>query len=118
LVVRIKGDASVSSVETLHKALGTLSVDPPRLVVLDLSELIFIASLGMGAILAFDKRVAHEGGHVRLAAIQGNVYDAFRRARLLQAFDVCESVEAALHAPLARPIPPDPTAAGQAAAIG
>jgi anti-anti-sigma factor len=65
-----------------------------------MSALDFVASLGMGAILAFDKRVAHEGGHVRLAAMQPNVHDAFRHARLLQAFEVFATVDAALHEPV------------------
>jgi serine/threonine-protein kinase RsbW len=117
LVVRVLGDASVVTVEKLHRELGALSLAPPRLVILDLSALDFVASLGMGAILAFDKRVAHEGGYVRLAALQPNVHEAFRHARLLQAFEVFVTVEAALHEPVHPRPPRSPAAVGKTTSV-
>jgi len=98
LIVRIAGEAGVDNVERLERELTKISVSHPKLVVFDLAALDFIASLGMGALIAFRQGIVRDGGVVRVAAAQPNVLDAFKRACLNALFNTCKSVDEALTA--------------------
>jgi anti-anti-sigma factor len=96
LIVKIAGDAGVENVPVLERELTRLSAAHPKLVVFDLSELDFIASLGMGALMAFRKGVVRAGGAVRIAAAKPAVLDSFKRAALKELFNTCTTVDEAL----------------------
>lgn len=96
LIIKIAGDAGVENVPALELELTRLSATHPSLVVFDLSELDFIASLGMGALMAFRKGIVRTGGIVRLAAAKPQVLDSFKRAALKELFNTCDTVDEAL----------------------
>lgn len=96
LIVKIAGDAGVENVPELERELTRLSATHPPLIVFDLSALDFIASLGMGALMAFRKVIVRTGGTVRLAAAKPAVLDAFKRAALKELFNTCATVDEAL----------------------
>jgi len=98
LIVRVTGDAGVDNVPVLEQELNKLSAKHAPLVVFDLSGLDFIASLGMGALMAYRQGVVRHGGMVRLAAAKPSVLDAFKRACLNALFNTCSSVDEALTA--------------------
>jgi anti-anti-sigma regulatory factor len=57
-------------------------------VTLDLSEVRFLSSLAMGALVAFRRGVVRAGGRVRLFPVfLPEVEEALRRAGLLELFD-------------------------------
>jgi anti-anti-sigma factor len=96
LVIRIAGEAGVDNVESLADGLMKFCAQKPKLVVFDLSGLDFIASMGMGVLMAFRQELARSGGIVRVAAAQPMVLDAFKRACLNALFNTCASVDEAL----------------------
>ncbi len=96
LIITVTGDAGIGNVGKLETELTRLSALRPALVVFDLSGLDFIASLGMGALMAFRRGVARNGGIVRLAAAKPVVLDAFKHAALNALFDACDTVDEAL----------------------
>jgi len=96
LVIRISGEAGVDNVESLANDLMKFSAGKPKLVVFDLSGLDFIASMGMGVLMAFRQELARSGGIVRVAAARPMVLDAFKRACLNALFNTCASVDEAL----------------------
>jgi anti-anti-sigma factor len=96
LIVRLIGDAGVAVAEEMEAKLMELTADKPRLVVLDLAQLSFISSLGMGSLVNFHKAIHRQGGTVRLAGAQPLVADAFRRSRLHNLLDIRPTVEAAM----------------------
>lgn len=96
LVIRITGQAGINNVESLADDLMKISARKPKLVVFDLSGLDFIASIGMGVLMAFRQELARSGGIVRVAAAQPMVLDAFKRACLNALFNTCASVDEAL----------------------
>jgi anti-sigma B factor antagonist len=98
LIIRIAGEAGMDNVEKLEGELKKISTSRPKLVVFDLSSLDFIASLGMGALMAFRQGVVRDGGMVRVAAAQPAVLDSFKRACLNALFNTCNSVDEALTA--------------------
>ena len=98
LIIRISGDAGVDNVGTMETELTRLAAQRPPLVVFDLARLDFIASLGMGALMAFRKGIVRNGGIVRIAAARSAVLDAFKRAALRELFNTCDTVDEALTA--------------------
>jgi anti-sigma B factor antagonist len=62
-VVRLRGDLDASTVPQLHAyAVRLLDCQPARLVI-DVEELDFIDSTGLGMLVTLFKRLRHRGGH-------------------------------------------------------
>ena len=75
---------------------GRLCASRPAMVVIDLSRVPMIGSLGMGMHLNLRKSLDRHGGRVKFAGLQPLVADAFKRTKLLEVFDVHDSTDAAL----------------------
>ena len=95
LVAKIVGEASVADVDAMEMQLRKVTASRSPLVVLDLSGLRFISSLGMGVLVAFRKGIVREGHKLKVVGLQPLVADAFVRARLGDVFEMHPSVEAA-----------------------
>ena len=68
IVESVAGDVDLASAPELRARLKDL-IDPgPTFVVLDLSELVFIDSTGLGVLVGVHRRVKEAGGEVRLAS--------------------------------------------------
>ena len=97
-VLRLAGEVDVATAPRLRDRLVQLITEgPPRLVV-DLSGLTFIDSMGLGALVSGLKRARALGGDLRLAGPTDHVAKVLAITRLDQAFLVGDSVEAALAA--------------------
>ena len=96
LVMSIRGEIGIVQVETLTKQFLSLLEGKPTLVVLDLSDLAFIASAAMGAMIALRRDLGKVGGNVRLAAIKPQVKEALKRALFERIFQMYDTVDAAL----------------------
>jgi anti-anti-sigma factor len=70
LLVAIKGEASFDQAEVISAQLLRIPVDPYSLVVLDLADLTFLSSLGMGALVEYRRGLARRGVEIRLANVQ------------------------------------------------
>ena len=100
VLVKIVGDAGVTQVAKLEHELSMVMLRRPPLVVLDMAQLSFVSSLGMGALVSFRRSVTNKGGQVRLANVPPMIRDGFRRARLDLLFPMFDTVDAALDAPV------------------
>jgi len=96
IVVRIAGDAGLQGVDELQMRLNRLMAKRAPLVVLDLSELRFISSLAMGAMMEFNRGMIRNGCAVRVAEMQPLVFKAFQHAMLDTVLEFRASVESAL----------------------
>jgi anti-anti-sigma factor len=96
LVAQIIGQAGVADVDALELQLRKVAASRSPLVVLDLSQLRFISSLGMGILVAFRKGIVRENHKLRIAGTQQLVADAFAHARLGNVFEFFPTVEAAI----------------------
>ena len=65
----------------------------PKLVVLEMSGFSFCSSLGMGVLVSFRRGIVHAGGRIVLCAMRPDVLDSFRRAKLHDLFEVCDSLQ-------------------------
>jgi anti-sigma B factor antagonist len=57
LVISIGGEVDMSNVQAVESALRGVLVDPPELVVFDLSDLSFIDSSGIAILLRFAEKI-------------------------------------------------------------
>ena len=96
VVARLIGEGGVMAADALQFSLLGLSAKRPALVVFDLAQLVFVASLVMGALVTFRRGVVRNGGKVKLAGLKPDVLEAFRTARLDELFEISESVDDAL----------------------
>jgi anti-sigma B factor antagonist len=95
-VIHVIGDAGIKNAERLDMELCRRCTLHPLLAVIDLSGLTFISSLGLGALVSFQRTMKRHGGTVRLAALSERFNDAFRKAQLHQIFEMHDTVEDAL----------------------
>lgn len=96
VVVRLRGNATLSYSEQLQDRLLSAAgeVKPPRLVV-DLSELDFINSVGLGAFVTAHLRCSGQKGSFRLAAPRSPVADLLSLTKLSSLLAVYPTVQAA-----------------------
>jgi anti-anti-sigma factor len=92
VLVRVEGEAGYHAAGALQGPLTRLLAKRPPLVVFDLAELTFVASLVLGALVNFRRALARHGGQVKLAALQPAVRETFETAGLLALFDASETV--------------------------
>lgn len=109
VVAQLVGEAGMDEADELDRNLRLLSAARPALVVLDLSGISYIASMGIGALVKFRNEVSHAGGRVVLAALRPLVLDTFKLAGLLRVFPNFPTVDEAIRV---SQIPVD-SAAGQ-----
>ncbi|HVT82337.1 MAG TPA: STAS domain-containing protein [Phycisphaerae bacterium] len=100
-VIRLIGEARLD-IEDAAFQLDRVVAFHPRSVVVDVSQLTFLSSIGMSLLLNLRRTVSHVGGKVKLVGIQPLVKNAMEHARLLELFE--------LHADLAGARAADPAA--------
>jgi anti-sigma B factor antagonist len=95
VVVRLVGDASLTTVEKLRDALKPVLASNAARVVIDMADLAFINSLGLGVILEFRHQLG-DAKKLRLSGARQSVADILKRTRLVDLFPMYESPSAAL----------------------
>lgn len=98
-VLRLKGELRLDA-SALERQLIRLSAGRPSVIVIDLTGLLFISSLGMGLLNTFRKGVRAYGGVMKMAAARPSVDEALRLCNFHQLFEFHDTIEAALAAPL------------------
>jgi anti-sigma B factor antagonist len=90
------GTLDIATSPTLRAALLEAADRANHEIVVDLTQLEFLDSTGLGALIGAHKRAAEHGGSVRLVAHEGQILRLLRITGLLDVFSVYPSVEAAL----------------------
>ena len=98
VVVSVSGEIDVYTAGTLREELtGVIGPDHADLIV-DLSEVTFMDSTGLGVLIGSVKRAREYGGRVQLVVAEGKVVNLLRVTAVTQWFRVHETLEAALSA--------------------
>jgi anti-sigma B factor antagonist len=92
-VLVLCGSASMEVCDEFNTALVEACSTQPPLLVLDLSRLEFICSLGLGAIVAAYVRARKDGGDVVLVSPCPSVREVLDITRLGSLLRVCENIE-------------------------
>jgi len=90
------GDASVGSIDELERQFMKIHAMKPKVVVMDMSDLNFIASIGMGTIVSLQRSVTRTGGVVKLAGVNDDILGAFQRSGLDKVFEIHADANTAL----------------------
>jgi anti-sigma B factor antagonist len=98
VVVRLNGKVDMLTVDRMQSALGQLLARRVPLAVLDLSGLVFLASLAMAVLVTFRRDLLRGGGRVRLTGVRPEIHECFRVTGLADLFEFYPTVEEALAA--------------------
>jgi anti-sigma B factor antagonist len=90
------GTLDLATSPTLRAALLEAANGKKHEIVVDLTQLEFLDSTGLGALIGAHKRATENGGAVRLVTHEGQILRLLRITGLLEVFPVYPSVEAAL----------------------
>jgi anti-sigma B factor antagonist len=96
VVVTVSGSVAMIEAERLRTALESLASEEVPVIVLDLTRMEFICSLGLGAIISGHLRCRHHQGQIRLVNPTPAVRELLETTRLSRLFTVFDSVEDAL----------------------
>ena len=95
-VVRVSGEVDVHSGPQLRDHLLALVAGGEHDIVIDLSEVSFLDSSGLGVLVMVHKRVRSTGGALRLAGCQPEVVSIFHLTALDRVIEMFPTVEDAL----------------------
>jgi len=92
-LIRLVGEADGNEIPSLERAFTRALAARPDAVVVDLSGMTFMSSLGIGSLVTLHKEITRNGGRLRCAGPQPLVAEAFRRVRLYDLLDIRDSLE-------------------------
>ncbi len=95
-ILAIKGRMDAVRVGAVRESISKLPEQGHRRIVLDLSELEWIDSSGVGALVVLYKNAKAKGGEVTVANLQRQPREIFRLLHLDSAFQIFETVPEAV----------------------
>jgi anti-sigma B factor antagonist len=96
--VTLRGRMDVLGVQAIDMKFTAVTATRAALVLVDLSEVSFLASLGMRTLISSAKALAQRGGHMVLANPQPNVLEVMKVSGLSSVIPVCQHVDDAVQA--------------------
>jgi anti-sigma B factor antagonist len=97
-VLPLKGEIDLHVSPVVTASLNAMIDQNPERVVIDLSEVTYIDSAGLAALIQAMQRVEAYGGKFLLAGLQETVRSIFEISRLDQVFQIFPNTDAALAA--------------------
>lgn len=95
-VVSVSGEIDVYTAAVLREQLGTLIDDGHHDVVVDLTDVRFMDSTGLGVLVGALKKVRGFGGRLQLVIDSERLLKVFRITALTQVFTIHETLDEAL----------------------
>lgn len=95
-IVSISGSAGIREAEQMRVSLEELAGRQFPVIVLDLSDMDFICSTGLGAIIAAHLKSRHHQGEIRLVNPRPAVRDLLEITRLTKLFSIYADVSQAV----------------------
>ena len=96
IILRLGGSLTFGEADAFRLAMETMAGEESPLVVLDMAEVDFMCSMGLGAIVSLHVKSRHHEGKIRLAGPQPNVRDLFETTRLTHIFPIFPDVPSAV----------------------
>lgn len=97
-IVHVAGEIDVTSAAVLRDALEALIADGHRQLTLDLSDVTFLDSTGLGIVVGRLKRLARHGGTLTVAAAHERVLRVFTITGLDRLLEIHPDLEGAVRA--------------------
>lgn len=96
VVLKIDGEMNLYSTPAIKEIFNTLLDEHVTKFLIDMSELNYVDSSGLGALLGVQSKVMKEQGYVRICSPSKNVATVLDLTKLKVMLRVCESVDKAL----------------------
>jgi anti-sigma B factor antagonist len=96
VVLRVAGRMDAESTPAFESHCESCISEGVTTLVLDLGNLTYVSSMGLGAIVRVAKQLGDGGGEVRICCLTGLVRQLFEITRLNNVFPTHDSVESAL----------------------
>lgn len=96
MVYRLRGSLDLATAPSLRAALLEAADEGTHEIVVDLSQLEFLDSTGLGALIGAHRRALENGGRVRLIVSDGPISRLLTITGLMRIFEVYTTVDAAL----------------------
>ena len=96
MIISLVGSADMTEANTLKVQLEKILSENHHIVVIDLSKLDFITSMGLSTLVYAHRQCHQQGGILSLAGAQTAVEKVLKTTQLDQLFDMFGSVEAAI----------------------
>jgi anti-sigma B factor antagonist len=97
LVFRLRGSLDLATSPTLRAALGEAAEKGTKSIVVDLTQLEFLDSTGLGALIGAHRRAAERGGSVRLIVHDGPIARLLNITGLIRVLAVYHTLDGALN---------------------
>ena len=95
-IIKLVGSANMDVAEDLQERLVELVDLPMAQLILDLSQLQFVSSVGLGAIVAAHLRCRHPDCVVKLVAPPPRILELLEVTRLTRLFPIFDSIDSAI----------------------
>jgi anti-sigma B factor antagonist len=99
-IIAVTGELELGTAPRVRQQLVSLVGDGRRYLVIDLSGVEFIDSLGLGVVVSGLKRVRAHGGELRVAGLAPRVRALFDLTRLDEIIGIYDTVDAAIEEPI------------------
>jgi len=96
IIYRLRGSLDIATAPSLRAALLEAADDGKHDIIVDCSQLEFLDSTGLGALIGAHRRALEHGGNVRLIVNEGPIQRLLTITGLMTVLAVYGSVEAAL----------------------
>lgn len=96
IVFRLRGSLDLATSPSLRGALLEEAEKDRHDIIVDLTQLEFLDSTGLGALIGAHRRAAEHSGHVRLIVQDGPIARLLNITGLMRVFGVYATLEAAL----------------------
>lgn len=96
IVYRLRGSLDLATAPSLRAALVEAANEGKHEIIVDLSQLEFLDSTGLGALIGAHRRALESGGRVRLIVNEGPIQRLLTITGLMRIFAVYSSLDAAL----------------------
>ena len=95
LKINVKGRLVAGCAEEFKQMLMT-SIKTSHQILLDLSQMNYIDSSGLGAIVFAHQEITHQGGELKIACLQPKPRVVFDITKVYRIFDIYDDVETAI----------------------
>jgi anti-sigma B factor antagonist len=95
-VLKMHGSARMADAEAMRTTLEDLTEGQATPIILDMTDLDFICSIGLGAIISGHLRTRHYEGRVCLVSPKPSVMELLETTRLTKLFPIFPTVEQAM----------------------
>lgn len=96
VVLKVIGRMDAGNAQAFEEACTAWVNQGTKSLIIDMSELAYVSSMGLRAFVVVGKSLQEKGGTLRLSALTGLVKQVFEITRLSAAFPMHDTVDAAL----------------------